>query len=225
MDVARARSLVEQIKSSVSVARDALSEAWHDRAWIPLGYESWDALCDAEFEGVRLQLPASERRQEVEGLHREGLSTPAIASALGISQPTAWRDTQAYSNEYPKPAPRVDFHTGEVLDDVPQSLPERVTGVDGKSYPARRPVPANPPPRDETQVELENARQNCQAFARALALLNEWAIPQARDRFRHQWDIGADGASPAVRVYMTPDKMRETRDALTKYINESEAAK
>jgi hypothetical protein len=121
VDADRARLLVEQIRSAVTVAVEAMTEAWSGRAWEVLGYESWDALCDTEF-GVRIQLPSAERVAIVGGMSEIGMSTRAIGSALGVSKSTVEND-RARGKKWPR-------------DAQPVTEPARavVVGLDGKPY-------------------------------------------------------------------------------------------
>jgi hypothetical protein len=120
MHLDRARQLVQTIRESVGAARSAIVEAYQWRAWEPLGYSSWDELCDAEF-GVRLALGREERVEAVTELRDAGLSTRAIGTALGIHKDTVRNDLAG--GEYSPPGP--------------------VRGLDGKTYrpPARPDIP------------------------------------------------------------------------------------
>lgn len=118
-DMARveARERVDRVKAAVESGRQDLVALWRGRAWIALGYETWDALCDVEF-GVRMALPRDERREIVSGLRREGMSTRAIGSALGVDQKTVVRDLSTEA-------------------DASDDLPDTVTGLDGRQRPAK----------------------------------------------------------------------------------------
>src|SRR5258705_8235069 len=67
-------------------------------------------------------MPLAERQAAPAELAAEGLSTRAIAGAIGSSDATVRRDLAA---------------TGATDD-----APERVTGLDGRSHPARKPKTA-----------------------------------------------------------------------------------
>lgn len=87
---------------------------YEGRAWLAKGYPDWDALMAAEIPS-RVQLPRPERREVVGRLRAEGLSTRAIASAVGVDHSTVVRDITA---------------TGA---DAPVERPDTVTGLDGKT--------------------------------------------------------------------------------------------
>lgn len=81
----------------------------------------------------RRHLTADERAAEVAKLRATGVSNRAIAAKLGVSEFTVRRDLG-----------QVRYHIApddeDEEDDDPQE-PTRVTGLDGKSYPATRPAP------------------------------------------------------------------------------------
>jgi hypothetical protein len=116
---AEARERITRVKASVDTVRDDVMSLWRGRAWGALGYAHWSELCEAEF-GC-LVLPREQRREVVADLSREGMSTRAIGAALGVSDETARRDRGA---TFVAPA-------------EPDAEPARVTGIDGKSYPAK----------------------------------------------------------------------------------------
>jgi transposase-like protein len=142
---ALARRLTDDIKAAVADVWLRISEAYQGRAWLALGYDSWDAYCAAEFAGGRLQLPREERREIVASLRESGLSVRAIASATGSSKSAVSRAL-----------PTVPNGTVEVSP-APTSAPEveprfkasvkpaaKVTGTNGKSYEPPAPKPAEP---------------------------------------------------------------------------------
>lgn len=45
-----ARALVDGIRVDVTDLGERIGTAYLGRAWVALGYPSWDALCEAEFE-------------------------------------------------------------------------------------------------------------------------------------------------------------------------------
>lgn len=115
-----ARALTDRIRIQVSDLLPLIKEAYTRRAHISLGYESWAEYCDTELRGLRM--PLAERQAATAELAAEGMSTRAIAGAIGSSDATVRRDLAA---------------TGATDD-----APERVTGLDGRSYPARKPKTA-----------------------------------------------------------------------------------
>ena len=99
-------------------------------------------------------LAADVRRQLVGMLSAQGMSTRAIAPTVGVSEATAWRDTQVLHDEAPEPE-SMDEYRGRVLADAetnhkvikltgPESVSDptttpKVVGLDGKTY--ARPEP------------------------------------------------------------------------------------
>lgn len=86
-----------------------------------LDMASWEALCDSRGWTRRVALPRPERREVVERLRQEGMSTRAIAAAVGASKSTVSDDLAQLSD------------SGQ--------LPESVTSLDGRTRPATRPEP------------------------------------------------------------------------------------
>jgi len=86
-----ARQRVDRIKARVGAARADVIESYRQRDWIALGYESWDALCLAEY-GTVLPLSIEDRQQAGAEMAGEGMSTRAIGSALGVDHATVVRD-------------------------------------------------------------------------------------------------------------------------------------
>jgi len=94
-----------------------IKEAWDERDWLALGYESWQSYVDGEFGAERLGLTPAHRRKAVEELRLAGMSQRAIGATLGVSQETVRRDLSG----------------GDTF-----VSPEAITGVDGKAYAATK---------------------------------------------------------------------------------------
>lgn len=114
-----ARECLRHIMDAAAMTWQWVTKAYLGRAWVALGYDSWDAMCDAELGGTRLRLPREERREIVGSLREQGMSTRAIGSALGVSDHTVRKDLPTARNH----------------------AVERVTSLDGRSRPAYRPDP------------------------------------------------------------------------------------
>jgi len=146
MSADEARERVDRVRTSVAQSREDLKTLHRERAWLSLGYASWDDLCDAEF-GVRLALPREERREVVADLRAEGMSTRAIGSALGVPQRTIADDVRRVSET--------------------AQTPTRITSLDGRLRPATRPpAPPRPAPTiaealaDDPGIEAAEFRRN-----------------------------------------------------------------
>lgn len=119
MESEEAEARIARINSAVDGVWDDLIALYIGRAWIALGYTSWDGLCDARFR-FRPKLPSTDRQGVVLDMTEAGMSTRAIAAALGVSHPTVINDQKTAGGQDLPPAP--------------------VTGLDGKTY-TRAPVP------------------------------------------------------------------------------------
>lgn len=177
-----ARRLVETVKANVDDIREAVTALYDGQGWLALGYESWDALCDAEF-AVRLSLPRTERREVVAGLADAGMSDRAISGALGVPRTTVQRDRQvAQSGPRPEPVNRETGEIGDGLDEfhpatthnpqtsgavespsgsaspaTPAPEPRPIRGRDGKTY--TRPTPKPDPERERQREALAEIMQ------------------------------------------------------------------
>ena len=67
---------------------DLVIEAFDGKIWQPMGYDSWDAYCRAEFETAYIRLPREERIITVADMKDSGMLNRAIASALGVDEGT-----------------------------------------------------------------------------------------------------------------------------------------
>lgn len=162
----RARQLVDTIRAAVTLAKDALIEAYQSRAWIPLGYPDWQALCDAEF-GVRVQLPRSDRRELIGEMRTAQMPTRAIAQALEVGETTVRRDLAA----------------------APNGAPDRVIGMDGKSYPVTQPPPEDTPEVKAQQAVVEFAKWATPALSIPSYVTVERAVEMAaiNPHFYDRW--------------------------------------
>lgn len=136
-----ARGLVDSIRVDIEDVGVRIATAYLGRAWVALDYQSWDAMCTAEFDGARLRVPREQRVEQVQSLRSAGLSTRAIGAALGIDKSTVRRDLPAAPD-------------GARGADAPR---EPVVGQDGKAYPATQPARARMPervPADTTTGEV-----------------------------------------------------------------------
>lgn len=115
----------EEIRAGVDEVREWVDEypeatvlaLWEARAWVEMGYDSWDALVAGEWSRS-IVLPRPERREVVGRLRQEGMSTRAIAAAVGVSHPTIQSDLKS---------------TGK-------DLPDEITSLDGRTRPATQPA-------------------------------------------------------------------------------------
>lgn len=83
-----ARELVDGIKSRVADVWRSVTIAYTGRAWLALGYRTWDEMCETEFDGARIRLPREERTEVIGSLREAGMSIRAIAAATGLAKDT-----------------------------------------------------------------------------------------------------------------------------------------
>ena len=164
MERAEAQRVTERIRLKLDSAANVLdslgalvADAYQRRADLAMGYDSWSAYADAEFAAQTANLAAPIRRELVGRLTEAGMSTRAIAPAVGVSHMQVSNDRKAgvkdvYTSApdplaeekadgrvvkltgpgsllHSEPVERIDMETGEVLTE-----PLKVTGLDGKTY-------------------------------------------------------------------------------------------
>lgn len=105
-------------------AWEYIAIAYQGRAYLALGYRTWDEYVDDRLGDLRLTVPREEREQAVAVLSDTNMSLRAIAKVLGVSPATAYRDLAGA-----KSGP-----DGEAEG----AGPIGVRGRDGKQYPERR---------------------------------------------------------------------------------------
>lgn len=115
-----ARSLTDNIRTALQEVWPLFIRAYRGRAWLALGYASWEQYCDTEMAGVRPSIETREQRREIVGdLRQAGMSQDAIASSLALSRKVVRDDLQK-------------------LQSGGATLPNVITGANGKAYPATR---------------------------------------------------------------------------------------
>lgn len=143
----RIRLALDRVSNAWADLGERITDAYRRRADLALGYDSWAEYADAELKPAE-GLAAEVRRQLVGMLSQAGMSTRAIAPTVGVTHPTVITDQRAGGKPFttspahrfyrePEPAERIDYDTGEVLDETP--VAPTVTGLDGKTY--KRPEP------------------------------------------------------------------------------------
>ena len=182
MDRAEAQRITERIRLKLDSAANVLdslgalvADAYQRRADLALGYDSWSSYADAEFAEQTRNLAAPIRRELVGRLTEAGMSTRAIAPAVGVSQSTIRDDVQVSRNYSPdplaeekadgrvvkltgpgsllhsEPVEHIDMATGEVLTD-------RVAGVQSLNTSAPDPTAGHAeradPPQESTRSSV-----------------------------------------------------------------------
>ena len=137
-------------------------KAYLGRVWLALGYESWADYIKGEFHHAPLYLPRDERQAVVALLRGQGMSTRAIAPAVGADQATVSRDLSGDANTSPDVQPNTS-----VIDAI-----ATITGRDGKTYPSRPVTKARLLTPGEKQCKRLYEIANTLAAAAAIAKWN-----------------------------------------------------
>jgi hypothetical protein len=89
-----AREITDRIKTHLDDIWELIKLTYNRRAWIALGYASWDDYTATEFDTSHLRVPLEEHGSVVSSLSAKGMSTRAIAAATGMSKDTVHRALQ-----------------------------------------------------------------------------------------------------------------------------------
>src|SRR5699024_12499686 len=82
-----ARDITDKIRAGLEGIYQLIIQAYRGRAWISLGYATWDEYVRREFGNQALRPPLEERTEVVQSLRASGLSVRAIAASndLGVA--------------------------------------------------------------------------------------------------------------------------------------------
>lgn len=158
---------VDKVNVESGVLIDIVADAFVGKAWVSLGYGSWEALCDGM--GWEFRPKTSVERAALAKVMREsGMSIRGIGRALGAPKSTVADDLRQLSG------------SGQL------NQPERVAGMDGKDRPATMPETPEPPapetPENRTSEPSEAPRlcDDCGAELdwRRGDPLPEWFCPE-----------------------------------------------
>lgn len=133
-----ARARADRIRSGMRVLAEwqqDVIDAYAQQDWEALGYQSWDAYLDGEFGEHRVKLPREQRREIVAAMTQAGMTTRAIAPAIGTSHMTVHNDVRASVKNF--------------TDDAPRTL----LSLDGRERPAFRSAPIEPEVVDAELVD------------------------------------------------------------------------
>jgi transposase len=132
----QARELVAKIQNRLMEVDkqlgDMIIKAYTGQAWLGMGYESWEDLCESEFPRDQYRLRVSGRRELNAYLREAGMSIRAIAKATNVSKTTVQADSKVAEQD----------HSGVPKADT------SVQGQDGKLYKATKPK-ATPKKKDD----------------------------------------------------------------------------
>lgn len=125
-----ARRLTDQIKLALDTTWQAGLRAWEGRAWIALGYKSWDEYCTKEFGTSHLRLPREERDEVIPSLRAAGMSVRAVGALTGLSKSAV----QVHASSSTVQIGTVDSDSGLSIDGAADG---ETVGVDGRAYQKR----------------------------------------------------------------------------------------
>jgi predicted transcriptional regulator len=83
---------IERAKTSLDRSAEEVMWQIDNQVWTVLGYESWDAMREAIYDGPAFMVPSPSRPNFVHRLRDTGMSQRAIADTLGVSRMTINRD-------------------------------------------------------------------------------------------------------------------------------------
>jgi transposase-like protein len=127
MSVEEAEALIGVAVASGTQYCDAINALHDGRAWLSLGYDSWQALANDRLRGLP-QLHRDERREVVAHLYSTGMSQRDIAVAIGVDPMTVNRDLAEAGVEIA----------------TPEASPVTM-GNDGKTYKRKPHLPSGKP--------------------------------------------------------------------------------
>lgn len=161
----------------------------------------------------RRHMPREQRVEVVQALRDEGHSLRAIGEVVGVSAKTVHQDLSAGVTQVtPAPeappeariAPEAGFSPRERLRDVEKQVEiKRVTGTDGKSYPAVRQMPELEPAEKARRARESQQRQAHLNLTNALIPLN--SDPIGPDRYAERF---ADSLGERLSEF-SPDDMEK----------------
>ena len=125
MSPASAEQVTVQIRTVLGRGWQYIALAYKGRAFVALGYPTWDAYVDARFGDFRIAVPREHRQQVVAALAGVRMSVRAIAGLLGVGVCTVHREMVSLSG-VPDGTPDPEDQSASTL------------GTDGKQYPRRR---------------------------------------------------------------------------------------
>lgn len=188
-----ARQLTEQIADGLGEVWSLIKRAYLGRAWVPLGFGSWDDYVDETFGVTRIRLPREDRQEVVASLRESGLSIRAIASATGSSVGTVSADLNAGVQN------RTPDEDGPREPDIAPTI----TGTDGKQY-----RPADPALKLRQEQEEARARARAEKAAIEKAAKEDAEQTMANriaDRRQNDPRVRAEHIAQTVRGFLLSD--------------------
>lgn len=133
-----ARELTDQIRTGLEGVFHLIKAAYRGRAWVALGFSSWDEYVHREFGNLYLRPPLEERQEVVLSLRQAGMSVRSIASATQLGRDTVHREIASSGVRNRTPAGPLQVGPGDAQPEKGKA--STILGQDGKSYQPRRSV-------------------------------------------------------------------------------------
>jgi hypothetical protein len=182
-----ARVITEEIKTSLAVAYDKILIAFKRRAWKGTGYDTWETYCAEEFTNSRMvRLSIDQRREVVGQLMQEGMSTRAIAGALGVSHMTVQGDKTGVQDFTPEVVVGLDGKTYRAQLDEPDDDIIESDDDSGNVYdwPEERPRRAE---RTDVVLEMNECLERAREAREHAEEIKPGHIRARSERIRHSW--------------------------------------
>lgn len=219
-----------EARASIDRAKGHALGFWHEinwqvenKAWEAVGYESLDAMWDAEYMALNVGIARSDRPELVWSFRKAGQTQQQIADKLNVTDRTIRNDLAALSSTgsfsgsdatvtnsrgqerpatYAKPAPaNVNTDTGEIVP----SAAERQAAHDAIARKA-------------------NAIENVAHMTGTLRRLSSLRTPEYRARLIANNTAYPDHTDPAYTQHFNPQGIRELADLLNTLATEMENA-
>ncbi len=94
MDATEARERTDRLRSSIEDNAREIAELYAGRAWIALGYGTWEEYFKGEFTTTP-KLPPKQRAELSLDMQEQGMPAVAISVAFGVHKGTTTRDLRA----------------------------------------------------------------------------------------------------------------------------------
>lgn len=191
LTVDEARESVDRTKRGLEAAAEEVVRQINGRAWLALGYESWDEMREAEYGGAAVIVPRADRPQLTARLAAEGLGQRQIGDTLGVSQATVSGDLRDVINSDNTEAPetRTDSLGREQPRTKGRPSPEPNIWVEPEVVDAElvdEPAPPKTKRRPLPEAFADAGRDLTRAAERLARLTEDDRFTRNRDQTHHQ---------------------------------------
>lgn len=94
-----AQVITDEIRLNLTSTYQLIRKAWEQRAWVGMGYGSWDEYVREEFAEMSLTPPLERRTAEVASMAEAGMSVRAIGTATGMGKSSVARTLKQAEDE------------------------------------------------------------------------------------------------------------------------------